>query len=109
MKTRNSFVSNSSSSSFIITNTTGKPKSLYDFAKENDWLVSEYNETYRDNIEIEDILEEAKNINVSLKPGKNLLIFGDEQGTKIGCVYDYVLRDGGISESFKWCFYESLR
>ena len=36
-------------------------------------------------------------------------IFGDEQETVIGKIFDYILRDGGESKSFKWRFKEYLR
>ena len=33
----------------------------------------------------------------------------DEDGTIMGTVFDYILRDGGESENWKWEYYESLR
>ena len=36
-------------------------------------------------------------------------IFGDEDGSLIGEVFDYILRDGGESESFKWKYYKAHR
>jgi hypothetical protein len=44
-----------------------------------------------------------------LKPGDNQVVFGDEQGSMLGHVYDYILREGGASERFEWIFEESLR
>jgi hypothetical protein len=55
------------------------------------------------------MLESARENNKKLKPGTNYIVFGDEQGTIIGQVFDYVLRDGGDSESFHWRFCEYLR
>jgi hypothetical protein len=69
MKIRNGFVSNSSSSSFIIRN--------------------------------------KSNINLTLSAEE--YIFGDEDGTLIGRIFDYILRDGGESENFKWIFYRYYR
>ena len=34
-----------------------------------------------------------------------MYIFGDEDGTVIGRIFDYILRDGGESKNFKWSFY----
>lgn len=42
-------------------------------------------------------------------PGANSFVFGDEQGTLVGKIFDYALRDGGPSESFDWRVEEYLR
>jgi hypothetical protein len=36
-------------------------------------------------------------------------IFGDEDGYLMRRVFDYILRNGGESESFKWSYYKSYR
>ena len=46
MKTRHGFVSNSSSTSFIITNKTKENKTIADFVKENPQLITQYNTEY---------------------------------------------------------------
>jgi len=46
MKTRNGFVSNSSSSSFIIRNTSDKELTIVDFVKENPQLIDQFLEEY---------------------------------------------------------------
>ena len=46
MKTRNGFVSNSSSTAFIITNRTKEKKTLVDFVMENPQLIREFREQY---------------------------------------------------------------
>lgn len=114
MKIRHGFVSNSSSMSFIITNTTKSKKTIADFVKENPQLIEQFCEQYAwhkgDSRYTQDkLLESAEAVNLDLKPGKNFCIFGDEQGTLIGEVFDYILRDGGKSASFKWRFKEALR
>ena len=42
MKTRTGFVSNSSSTSFIITNKTAQPVNLVEFVIENKHLIDEF-------------------------------------------------------------------
>ncbi len=110
MKIRNGFVSNSSSSSFLITNKGTQTKTLIDFVKETPHLVEEYNYHYRGKYTQKQLLKNAEKENIIFEPGETKeCIFGDEQGTFIGCVYDYILRDGGTSRNFNWQFSESLR
>lgn len=118
VKTRHGFVSNSSSTSFVIYNKTDKRLDLEEFVKENPQLVKEYDEEYElDNLTIEEafhqmILEARERMDYSkkkdrtqrLKPGPNIIQFGDEEGTTLGRVYDYILRDGGESKRFRWWF-----
>lgn len=141
MKLRLGFVSNSSSSSFIIENKTKSRLKLGDFIRENSQLIDEFKEYETFNIPGEffqghsgktfniKTIEDAINImvveskemesnkqishngqrNRGLEPGENFIIFGDEQGTLLGEIYDYTLRDGGESRRFKWRFDEALR
>lgn len=82
-----------------------------DFALENAYLVEEYNAKYGFGGTVEAAVESAKVCygDIELKPGDNEVIFGDEDGTVLGRIYDYILRDGGKSERFKWCFLEYYR
>jgi len=113
MKLKSDFVTNSSSTAFIITNHTDKALMVDDFAKENPQLVKEFLDCYtwngREELTHEALIESAKNNNAILRPGENYIAFGDEDGTIIGRVYDYMLRDGGESKSFSWRFEEWLR
>ena len=110
MKIRNGFVSNSSSSSFIIKNKTSKKLTLVDFVKENPQLVTEWNDNYDYNNTFEELLESAKNNNFTFDENSNKeYIFGDESGTIIGKIFDYILRDGGESDSFNWKFCKYYR
>lgn len=121
MKVRNGFVSNSSSTSFCIYNNTVEVKTWKDFFQENDsqireWL-EEWDSKYYDSLtgsgvsldyKIALMLEELKE-ECDISPGQNSFIFGDEQGTLVGRVFDYALRGGSPSESFSWEVDEYLR
>lgn len=111
MKLRRGFVSNSSSSSFIIRNLTNKNLSLIDFIKENKHLIKEFNSEYSDKVTLQDMLNSAVSEDSKdyFKPGDNNCVFGDESGTTHGRVYDYILRSGGSSKNFSWKFDEYLR
>ena len=115
MKVRKGFVSNSSSTAFIITNHTEKPKTLVDFVAENPQLIEEFKSRYDWYMEEpgftqDGLLKSAHENNAIFNPKeKKYIAFGDEDGTLIGHVFDYILRDGGESVSFAWKFHEWRR
>lgn len=110
MKTRMGFVSNSSSTSFLITNISSEEKTLIDFVVENAHLVEQFNKEYSADESLGDVIKDAENSDEVFPPGKEVsIVFGDEDGTAIGRVFDYILRDGGTSKSFTWEFEEYLR
>jgi hypothetical protein len=115
MKFRFGFVSNSSSTSFFITNLTNKRKTLVEFVLENPQLIELFRAEYTFDGSIEshcqgELLISAKenNFYIEAKETKRC-VFGDEQGTLIGKIFDYILRYGGRSKSFKWEVDEYLR
>ena len=116
MKLRNSFVSNSSSTSFIIKNKTNKTKTLADFVEENQKLIKDFINEYHDfdmdyNTLVSAVKFEAKTTeHYVFEPQVTYeMVFGDEDGTYIGTIFDYILRGGGKSDSFEWEFNEMLR
>nr|MDO8115106.1 hypothetical protein [Candidatus Sigynarchaeota archaeon] len=114
MKEREGFVSNSSSTLFVITNKTDHVVDLVLFVEENPRLVVQFNQIYDGNYRNADLVEEAKNKNITWEPNERKTCeFGDHAGpysdTSIGEVYDTILRHGGESRSFKWKFLELNR
>jgi len=62
MKIRMDFVTNSSSSSFIITNKSNTEKTIVDLFKENIWLCEDK--------DIEEVLASAKQLNINFIPNE---------------------------------------
>lgn len=114
MKIKIDFVTNSSSTAFIIHNKTNEKKELVDFAIENIGLLDEFREIfgYKDDERYRpaSFLESVFLNNFTFEPNEaKRCVFGDEQDTIVGHVYDYILRDGGDSKSFSWYLKEYLR
>lgn len=122
MKIRKGFVSNSSSTAYIITNRSNIKKKLSDFVEENgrkilrDFRAEFPNDPLEDfdgfKINFEDIMKVAKSDSYDYvwqpKEAK-YCVFGDEQRNKLGLVFDYALRGGGSSKNWIWKYKEALR
>jgi len=103
MKTRNGFVSNSSSASFLIKNCSKNSKTLVDFAADNRKLVEKFNHQYDAEESLGELISDAEELDIVFKPKESMtLTFGDSDGNTIGRVYDYILRSGGETRQWKW-------
>jgi len=114
MKIRNGFIANSSSTSFTITNKSDLKLTLVDFVAENPQLIERFRETYDWNKDLKhsqgNMLASAYGINMTFDPHESkYCLFGDEDGTLVGEVFDYMLREGGESEHFSWQLEEYCR
>lgn len=122
MKIRIGFVSNSSSTSFVITNKTNDTLTLEMFVKETRYLFNEFYKEFKcfDELLNEEIDQQIKDSIIARNKNKKdifsippktskIAIFGDEDNDIIGRVYDYMLRNGGETKNVSWMFNEYYR
>ena len=112
VKVRMGFVTNSSSSSFVIVNKTKKTLSMADFIKENWEMIREMiadNDICIDGEPASDIKDDnelmqkiiADAANLSFKPGRPTGFEVNNEGSAIDCVF-YCMGKDGKSKSFEW-------
>jgi hypothetical protein len=116
MKIRNGFVSNSSSTAYIIENISETEKTMKDFVQESLHLLKEFLEHFdwhkpEEGYTEERMLADAEgSYHEVFEPGEaKVCEFGDEHGTILGNVFDYMLREHRGSESFTCRFFEARR
>jgi len=116
MKIRNGFVSNSSSTVYIIENISDTEKTMRDFVEESIHLLGDFLSYYdwhtpEEGYTEERMLKEAENAyHQVFEPGEaKVCEFGDEHHTILGNVFDYMLREYRGSKSFKCRVFESRR
>ena len=114
MKIRNGFVSNSSSTAFVIENETNDTKDLVDFVKSVPHILERYlgrNKKYLTSEQIkkytqENLIKSAKENNIIFPPGvPTYCIFGDEQNTLVGEVFDHCLLLGKFDNDKLWTLF----
>jgi hypothetical protein len=124
MKKRQSFVSNSSSCSFIIVNRTGKTKTLVDFLDENPEIWDYYWQENQDDVvacgtdihgipehqlKKQNVLQSAGQENEQLHPGDNFIVVHDDGQV----LHEVVLHDSlenvrPTNADWDWRFDESF-
>lgn len=105
MKTRSGFVSNSSSSSFIITNLTNQEKTLVDFIRDNPGLLKTFvgdDKWYSDYTD-EVVEDSAEKYNKTFPPGEEVRCsFTNEGGSKVETMLRHMLEVTEDKETDEW-------
>ena len=109
MKGRSDFVTNSSSTAYIIFNKTAKKKTLAELVNEIGPVVMRTILEYFPETTLEHLLISSNQDKRVFYPGETYVSFGAEEGTPVGRALDYALREGGETKNFKWSFREWLR
>lgn len=97
----------------MITNRSDKHRTLVEFVVENPQLIERWNNEYSWGVNVYSqfqLLISAYENDIVFEPHESRpCTFGDEDGTLIGRVFDYILRSGGSSKNFDWTFLEYHR
>jgi len=91
-------------STFIIKNRTNRKINMLTFVLETSYLLEKFNELYGYDITYNNFLNDVNYYNYEWSPHEKKMIRFVDENNNIGKVYNYMLRENGKTNSFKWTF-----
>lgn len=91
-------------STFIIKNRTNRKINMLTFVLETSYLLEKFNELYGYDITYNNFLNDVNYYNYEWNPHEKKMIRFVDENNNIGKVYNYMLRENGKTNSFKWTF-----